>query len=210
MPSVLMIGSEAVPYAKTGGLADVLGALPLALGASGVGRHRRRCLATAVCGGSRSIERVAVSVGGYTREIGLFDAPMTDGARALLVDCPDLYDRDSLYGPATSTIRTTRAASRCWCVRRSNSWRGAATSVDRARPRLAGGPGAGLPEHDLRVASGLAQHADGLHDSQHCVPRRVRSRLAAAPRSGLGRARRRSTGILGPNQPAKGRSTPRR
>ena len=30
-PSVLIIGSEAVPFAKTGGLADVLGALPLAL-----------------------------------------------------------------------------------------------------------------------------------------------------------------------------------
>src|SRR5438552_17895761 len=29
--SVLIIGSEAAPFAKTGGLADVLGALPLAL-----------------------------------------------------------------------------------------------------------------------------------------------------------------------------------
>jgi len=31
MPSVLLIGSEAQPFAKTGGLADVLGALPPAL-----------------------------------------------------------------------------------------------------------------------------------------------------------------------------------
>ena len=30
-PTILMIGSEAVPFAKTGGLADVLGALPAAL-----------------------------------------------------------------------------------------------------------------------------------------------------------------------------------
>jgi starch synthase len=29
--SVLLIGSEAVPFAKTGGLADVLGSLPPAL-----------------------------------------------------------------------------------------------------------------------------------------------------------------------------------
>jgi glycogen synthase len=29
--SVLMVGSEAVPFSKTGGLADVLGALPAAL-----------------------------------------------------------------------------------------------------------------------------------------------------------------------------------
>jgi starch synthase len=30
-PSVLIIGSEAVPFAKSGGLGDVLGALPSAL-----------------------------------------------------------------------------------------------------------------------------------------------------------------------------------
>ena len=33
--SILMIGSEALPFSKTGGLADVLGALPLALGRLG-------------------------------------------------------------------------------------------------------------------------------------------------------------------------------
>jgi starch synthase len=91
-----MIGSEAVPFAKTGGLADVLGALPLALARLGwdvtVALPRYRGVTAGTL-----IERVAVSVGGYTRQIGLFDAPMADGARALLVDCPDLYDRDSLY-----------------------------------------------------------------------------------------------------------------
>ena len=34
-PSVLMIGSEALPFSKTGGLADVLGALPQALALDG-------------------------------------------------------------------------------------------------------------------------------------------------------------------------------
>src|SRR6266498_951851 len=94
--SVLMIGSEAVPFAKTGGLADVLGALPLALARLGwdvtVALPRYRGVTAGTL-----IERVAVSVGGYTRQVGLFDAPMAEGARALLVDCPDLYDRDSLY-----------------------------------------------------------------------------------------------------------------
>jgi starch synthase len=46
---VLLIGSEAQPFSKTGGLADVLGALPSAL------------------------------------------------ARAVLIDCPDLFQRDQLY-----------------------------------------------------------------------------------------------------------------
>jgi starch synthase len=95
-PSVLMIGSEAVPFAKTGGLADVLGALPPALARLGwdatVALPRYR----GVTGGTL-VERVPVSVGGYTREIGLYDAPMADGARALLVECADLYDREFLY-----------------------------------------------------------------------------------------------------------------
>jgi starch synthase len=94
-----MIGSEAVPFAKTGGLADVLGALPPALARLGwdvtVALPRYRGVTAGTL-----IERVAVSVGGYTREIGLFDAPLADGARALLVECADLYDRDSLYAPA--------------------------------------------------------------------------------------------------------------
>ena len=96
-----MIGSEVVPFAKTGGLADVLGALPPALARLGwdvtVAMPRYRGVTAGTL-----IERVPVSVGGYTREMGLFDAPMADGARALLVDCPDLYDRDSLYASAGS------------------------------------------------------------------------------------------------------------
>jgi len=96
-PSVLMIGSEAVPFAKTGGLADVLGALPPALGRLGwdvtVALPRYRGVSAGTL-----VERVPVSVGGYTREVGLYDAPMDDGARALLVECADLYDRESLYG----------------------------------------------------------------------------------------------------------------
>src|SRR5262249_33298357 len=32
-------------------------------------------------------------------DVGYFDAPLAPGARAVLIDCPELYDRDSLYGP---------------------------------------------------------------------------------------------------------------
>jgi starch synthase len=95
--SVLIIGSEAVPFAKTGGLGDVLGALPAALARLGwsvslvLPRYR------GVTAGSL-IERLPVSVGGYAREVGFYEAPLEAGARALLVDCPDLFDREGLYG----------------------------------------------------------------------------------------------------------------
>src|SRR5947209_20372677 len=89
--SVLIVGSEAVPFAKTGGLADVLGALPAALARLGwlvtlaLPRYRDVDAGTLV-------ERFPVTVGGSTADIGFFEAPLADGARALLIDCPDLYD----------------------------------------------------------------------------------------------------------------------
>src|SRR5712691_7044457 len=98
-PSTLIIGSEAQPFAKTGGLADVLGALPPALARLGWD-------ATLVIPRYRDVDagaltaRFPVSVGGYTREIGFYEAPLGDGARAILIDCPGLYHRDGLYASA--------------------------------------------------------------------------------------------------------------
>jgi starch synthase len=94
--SVLLIGSEAQPFSKTGGLADVLGALPSALQRLGwdatvaIPRYRDVAAGTLV-------DTFPVTVGGYTRETGFYAAPLADGARALLIDCPDLYDRPGLY-----------------------------------------------------------------------------------------------------------------
>ncbi len=95
--TVLMIGSEAVPFSKTGGLADVLGALPIAIARLGwqvtiaVPRYRGTSDGTLV-------ERLRIVVGGTAADVGFFEAPLAAGARALLVECPELYHRDGLYG----------------------------------------------------------------------------------------------------------------
>jgi starch synthase len=94
---VLMIASEALPFAKTGGLADVLGALPPALARLGwdvsviLPRYR------GITGGSL-VDRFPLTMGGVTREVGIFEIPGTASTRALFVDCPALYDRDGIYG----------------------------------------------------------------------------------------------------------------
>ena len=94
--SVLQIASEALPFAKTGGLADVLGALPPALARLGwdvtlvTPRYR------GVDAGSL-VERFPLTVGGFVGDTSFFEAPLPDGAHAILVDCPDLYDREALY-----------------------------------------------------------------------------------------------------------------
>jgi starch synthase len=94
--SVLIIGSEALPFAKTGGLADVLGALPPALARLGwdvtVALPRYRGVET----GSR-VGGFPLTVGGQGHDVTLYEAPL-DGARALLIDIPALFDREELYG----------------------------------------------------------------------------------------------------------------
>jgi len=99
--SVLIIGSEAQPFAKTGGLADVLGALPPALERLGwsvtlVLPHYR-----GVSAGTH-LETFPVTVGGYTRDAAFHEAALAGGGRGILVGCDDLYDRDALYGPSNS------------------------------------------------------------------------------------------------------------
>ena len=95
--SVLIIGSEAVPFAKTGGLADVLGALPAPLTRLGwdvtlaLPRYRGVAAGTLTA-------RFPVTVGGFARDVGFYGAELPGGARALLVDCPELFDREALYG----------------------------------------------------------------------------------------------------------------
>jgi len=93
----LIIGSEAVPFAKTGGLADVLGALPTPLARLGwdvtlaLPRYRGVTAGTLTA-------TFPVTVGGYARDVGFYEAALPGGARVLLVDCPDLFDREALYG----------------------------------------------------------------------------------------------------------------
>jgi starch synthase len=92
-----MIGSEALPFSKTGGLADVLGALPPAIARLGwdvtLFTPRYRCVEA-----GEFRDRLDISIGGYYSSVNLYEAPLGDGARAVLVDEPGLFGREFLYG----------------------------------------------------------------------------------------------------------------
>lgn len=91
-----MVASEAHPFSKTGGLADVASALPRALGALG---HEVILVTPRYCSGAGvKVGRVGAGAGDLWLEADLYDAPLGDNARALLVDCPPLYDRSGIYG----------------------------------------------------------------------------------------------------------------
>jgi starch synthase len=96
-----MVGSEAAPFCKTGGLADVLGALPPALAALGhevaVVLPYYRDLKAA--GNARLVLEnlpLLIGPGRYTASIFQVDR---ENVRFYLVACNELFDRPFLYGP---------------------------------------------------------------------------------------------------------------
>jgi starch synthase len=95
---VLTIASEAVPFAKTGGLADVIGALPVALARLGhevdvvMPRYR------GITAGERT-GAVTVRLGGQVAEAGVWTAGRGP-VRTIFIDHPAYFDRDFLYGTA--------------------------------------------------------------------------------------------------------------
>ncbi len=96
-----MVASEAVPFAKTGGLADVIGALPRALKSQGdqpavvlpLYPSAERFLANS----SRVYDGLPLWLGStrWNADIRLL---MHDGIPFYFVDCPQLYRRDGVYG----------------------------------------------------------------------------------------------------------------
>ena len=95
--SILMVASEAVPFAKTGGLADVTSALSKALGRLG---HRVTLVMPKyreIGSTARPSMNVPVALGARQFEIGFIEQNLGEGATVVLVQCDDLYDRDGLY-----------------------------------------------------------------------------------------------------------------
>jgi starch synthase len=93
-----MISSEAAPFAKTGGLADVVGALPTALQAFGdeVAVVLPRYASIDLKRARRVWEGMAVYFGPAGFPLTIYQAPAE--YPVYLVDCPPLFERKGLYG----------------------------------------------------------------------------------------------------------------
>lgn len=96
-----MVTSEAAPFAKTGGLADVLGALPAALAAQGhevaVILPRYRCVSLAEA--ERVFDDLTIWMGKSSYRANLY-RKMERGVPYFFVDLPEFYDRPAFYGDA--------------------------------------------------------------------------------------------------------------
>jgi starch synthase len=144
-------------------LADVLGALPPALARQGwevtVVSPRYR----GVDAGS-FVDRVPISLGGQSFDVGFYDAPMADGARALLIDVPELFDREGLYH-VRSVDYADNARRFAVLSKAALEKRPARPAAGRRTARLAGGSFAGLPDA-LCSRPRPRRDADRVHDTQ--------------------------------------------
>ncbi len=96
---ILMVVSEALPYSKSGGLGDVGASLPSALARLG---HRVTVAVPRYRGNPDGFEVARFPRGAWAAspEIRVIERRHDDGVRFWLVDCPQYFDREDLYGTA--------------------------------------------------------------------------------------------------------------
>ncbi len=98
---IAFAASECVPYSKTGGLADVVGALPRALAALGhqVSVYLPRYRQTKLSGTQTVVRSITVPFDDRYRFCSVVAAPEDkSGVRHYFVEFPPYFDRDALYG----------------------------------------------------------------------------------------------------------------
>ena len=100
---VLAVASEVYPIVKTGGLADVAGALGKYLHGAG---HDVRLFTPCYASIDRAafavepvpgLARIPLSLGSHSYVFSLLRAVLPGGAPAYLIDCPALYARSAIY-----------------------------------------------------------------------------------------------------------------
>ena len=101
---IAFAASECVPFVKTGGLADVIGALPAELVQQGhqvtVYLPLFRAVAAQLSKRQVLAGSITIPFQHYNRFVAAVDGGMRDGVRFVFIDCPELFDREALYGTA--------------------------------------------------------------------------------------------------------------
>jgi starch synthase len=104
---VLYASPEVAPFSKTGGLADVAGALPAEIARLGhevvVATPLHQAVDRAAYGAAASGKTALVPVAGRMEPAEIFEAPLVGapaGSRVLLIGNPRYFDRKGIYGDA--------------------------------------------------------------------------------------------------------------
>ena len=103
---IVFAASECVPFAKTGGLADVVGALPPELAKLGHEVTVYLPLYAAVrphlpAEWNYVLRSLTIPFEHYNRFVGIVDGGRRNGVQYYFVDCPEMFDRQGLYTTRT-------------------------------------------------------------------------------------------------------------
>ncbi|MEK9629171.1 MAG: glycogen synthase GlgA [Nitrospinota bacterium] len=95
---ILMVASEVFPFAKTGGLADVVGSLPPAL--KKLGHEIRVVLPKYTCTQSQSTQSLNLELETRVnrKKANLFEGKLPEDVPAYLVEYDEYFNREHLYG----------------------------------------------------------------------------------------------------------------
>lgn len=102
---IAFAASECVPYVKTGGLADVVGAVPREVVKLGhqatVYLPYYRQVREAAPDKKIAVRSLTIPFQYYNRFAAVLDGGVHDGVQFYFIDCPELFDRESLYSTPT-------------------------------------------------------------------------------------------------------------
>ncbi|MGH9642527.1 MAG: glycogen synthase GlgA [Terriglobales bacterium] len=101
---IAFAASECVPYSKTGGLADVVGALPRALASLGheVSVYLPRYRQTKLADPETVVASITVPFDDKYRFASVVTAGASAGIKFYFVDYPPYFDREALYGTSAA------------------------------------------------------------------------------------------------------------
>jgi starch synthase len=105
--NIVFAASECVPFAKTGGLADVVGALPAALASLGhqVSVFLPKYRQTKLSGAPPVVRSLTIPFDDHYRFCTVLDGGTHAGVRFYFIDYPPYFDRDALYGTSLGDYR---------------------------------------------------------------------------------------------------------
>src|SRR5271163_2702392 len=105
MMRIVFAASECVPYISTGGLADVLEALPKEVARQG---HQvtmylpfYKQVSAQVKARVAAIRSLTIPFQYYNRFVTVLDGGVHDGVQFYFIDCPELFDREYVYATPT-------------------------------------------------------------------------------------------------------------